>query len=109
MNRKIMNYKQADILLKLNGKIRFTGFFQELGLTTKFLKKQGFIQKNNGYRSGFTITFPPDFDYSQWRQQYEQSIKEKQLGHSKNSPWRRTNRLMYDSYPLYTSDYRTNN
>jgi hypothetical protein len=104
----MMNLKQADTLLALNGETRFTGFFQKLGLSTQFLKKQGFIQKNSGRCSGFKITFPPNFNYYEWKQQHEQSIKEKQLEHSKKSPWRRSNSLMYDSAPISNSNYRTN-
>jgi hypothetical protein len=104
-----MNLKQADTLLALNGETRFTSFFQELRLSTKSLRKQGFIQKNSGRCSGFKITFPPDFNYYEWKQQHEQSIKEKQLKHSKNSPWRRSNSLMYCSPPISNSNYRTNN
>ena len=103
-----MKFEQAQKLLALNGETRFTGFFQKLGLSTSFLKKQGFIQKNPGRCAGFKITFPPDFNYHRWKQQHEQSIKDKQLECSKNSPWRRSNSLMYDSAPISNSNYRTN-
>ncbi len=104
----MMNQKQADTLFALNGETRFTGFFQELGLSTQFLKKQRFIQKNSGRCAGFKITFSSDFNYYEWKQQHEQSIKDKQLECSKNSPWRRSNSLMYCSSPFSNSNYRTN-
>lgn len=104
-----MNLEQANYLLSLNGETRFTGFFQKLGLSTKTLRKQGFIQRNSGRCSGFKITFPPDFNYYQWKHQHEQAIKDKQLKHSEKTPWRHSNSLMFNSHQFYTSNYRTNN